>query len=200
MASLSGKVFAVTGAGSGIGLATAKILAARGASLGLADINQESLESLKASFKSSGYDSFEVFPLDIQNRSDVKDWLHKIRERFGNLNGCANIAATIGDSLQQHHIWEADKADFDHVINVNAGGLFNCLGEELKPGTMEEGGSIVNVASLTGLKGYAKCASYAASKHAVIGLTKVAAIEAGPRAIRVNAIAPYVKSCSIHVQ
>lgn len=193
MASLIGKVFTVTGAGSGIGLATAKLLAARGAALGLGDVNQRSLESLKDALSSSGHVQFKIFPLDVRQRSEVQSFILKTREAFGKLDGCANIAATIGEGLAKHNIWEAENTDFDLVMNVNAGGTFNCLAEQLRPNVLEDGGSIVNVASLTGLKGYPKAAAYAASKHAVVGLTKVAALEGGPRAIRVNAVAPYVK-------
>lgn len=75
-------------------------------------------------------------------------------------------------------------------MDVNARRVANCPAEQLRPGFLDGGGSIVNVASLSGLKRYPKCASYVASKHAAVGLTRAAALEAGPRNIRVNAVAP----------
>lgn len=191
MASLEGKVFALTGAASGIGLSTARVLAARGASLSLSDVNKAGLEAAVASLSNGQHQGkFAAFHTDVADRSSVRDFVQNTLKQFGKLDGCANIAGVAGKDLGVNSLWESDSADFDFVMAVNAKGVFNCLTEELQPSVLQEGGSIVNIASIAGLRAMPKSASYCASKHAVIGLTRCAADDAGPRGIRVNAVAP----------
>ncbi len=203
MSSLSGKTIAITGAASGIGLATAKLLARQGARLSLADIQQDRLGSVAEELRSNcgeGGGAVDVLAsvVDVRDRSQVEDWMTRTISHFGGgpLDGAANLAATEG-----RHVGAAGLAvrnltddEFDHVMDVNCKGVLNCVRAQLKvikEGTGGRGGgSIVNASSLAGLMGYASHAAYCASKHAVIGITRSAAKEEGAKGVRVNAIAP----------
>ncbi|OCK76393.1 NAD(P)-binding protein [Lepidopterella palustris CBS 459.81] len=153
--SFEGKVIALTGAGQGIGLATARLLASRGATVSLADANPATLAEVE---KESKEKKRPVFVTVVDITTTV--------EQFGRLDGAANIPGTI------------DGDDWNLVIGVNVTGMMNCLRTELRH--LVDGGSIVNIS----------CCAYVASKHAVIGLTRVAARDYGRRGIRVNTVAP----------
>ncbi|KAK5309356.1 hypothetical protein LTR93_012232, partial [Exophiala xenobiotica] len=120
----------------------------------------------------------------------VKDWIKATTDKLGPLDGAANIAGIGGQNLMFSRIWEYSSEEYDLVNDVNGKGVFHCLAEQLTPGVMKDGSSVVSIASVPGLKGLDRTAVYTASKHAVVGLTKVAALDAGARGIRVNAIAP----------
>lgn len=173
-----------------MGFETAKWLASEGASLVIGDINKQGLSSAKDSIQAAGNDSVEIFVVDIRDRSAVRAFLEYAKSRFGRLDGCAFIAGAIGKNMNIHHIWELDNSEYDFIMSVNATGLFNCLAEALRPGMLSDGGSIVTASSICGLRGLARSSAYCGSKHAVIGLSRAAAIEAGPRNIRVNCVAP----------
>jgi NAD(P)-dependent dehydrogenase (short-subunit alcohol dehydrogenase family) len=111
-------------------------------------------------------------------------------KQFGKVDGCANVAGVSGKEVSVRPVWEASSEDYDFVNAVNARGVFNCLSEQLRPGVVSEGGSVVNVSSIAGIRAMPKSAAYVASKHAVVGLTRVAAADAGPRNIRVNSVNP----------
>ncbi|RMZ68334.1 3-oxoacyl-[acyl-carrier- ] reductase [Pyrenophora seminiperda CCB06] len=192
MASLAGKAFVLTGGASGIGLATARVLASKGASLYIGDSN---LEALKASLPSISQlavngELIKTAKLDVRDRADVRAFLQKAKAEFGELHGAANIAGITGKGMGVSKIWELDTEEYEQVMAVNAKGIFNCLAEELHPDMLKPGSSIVNMASINGLRANSGGSPYVASKHAVVGLTKSAAIEAGPREIRVNAVEP----------
>ncbi|KAI7781197.1 3-oxoacyl-(acyl-carrier-protein) reductase [Diaporthe eres] len=185
--SLEGKVFAITGGASGIGLATAKSLAQKGAIVCVADVNQTALDSA-GSFFNSQKRSFKTSILDVSKRSDVESWIGSIVSEFGRLDGAANVAGIIGKGHGRDAVTDLDDGEWDRIIAVNLTGMMYCLRAELS--RVVDGGSIVNVASIHGTKGFARHAAYDASKHGVIGLTKAAAQENGPREVRVNAVAP----------
>ncbi|KEF56745.1 uncharacterized protein A1O9_06935 [Exophiala aquamarina CBS 119918] len=189
MATLQGKSILLTGGASGIGLDTAKLLLSKGANLVVGDFNEEALNKVSDEIRAAGKGKVILQTVDVRERSQVRNLVETAVKEFGGLDGCANIAGTAG-SLGSKYIWEMDGCDYDTVMDVNAKGVFYCLAEELKPGVLVEGASIVNVASILSLRGVLRSSAYIASKHAVQGLTKAAAIDAAERGIRVNCVAP----------
>ncbi|KAM5343500.1 hypothetical protein ACJ41O_012037 [Fusarium nematophilum] len=186
-APLLGKVFAITGGASGIGLATAKLLSSRGATVCIADIEQRALKEADAFFNSVKA-SFMTTKLDVSQKAQVESWIESIVREYGRLDGAANVAGIIGRSHGTVAITELEDSEWDRILGVNLTGTMYCLRAELKH--IADGGSIVNVSSIHGSKGFAKHAAYDASKHAVNALTKVAALENGHREVRVNSVAP----------
>ncbi|KIW22099.1 uncharacterized protein PV07_12515 [Cladophialophora immunda] len=183
MASFEGKVIAIIGA-SGIGLATAQILASRGATVSIADANPQVLDAALHSM-TSGPDkrAHTAMVVDVRESKQVDAWMDKVIAEYGGLDGAVNLAGVIRENrpirTETDEVWKL-------TMDVNATGIFNCLRAQLNH--IRDGGSIVNASSVAGLTGLYGVASYAASKWAVIGLTKVASRE-NPT-VRVNAIAP----------
>lgn len=190
MPHLDGKVLAVTGAASGIGRATAQILISAGASVSLGDVNTEGIRELKDSYPQEVQDRIITFEVDVSDRKSVSAFVAHTIRTFSHIDGLAHIAAIAGPSLSRKKIWEVENSEFQRIYRVNAEGTFNVLSEFLKPGIMAEGGSIVVIGSYSGLRGMINTATYGSSKAAVMHLAKVAAIEAAPRKIRVNVVAP----------
>lgn len=184
MASLQGKVIAVTGAATGIGRATARLLASRGATLSLCDTNAEQLQKTVESFEGGAGDHLTT-TVDVSKSEQVNAWIASSVKKFGKLDGAANIA---GIGPRTSSIRDLTDKDWDLVNSVNAAGVFYCVRAQLAQ--MKSGGSIVNCASVAGLSAGAGSAEYTASKHAVVGITKQAAFEEGANGIRVNAVAP----------
>ena len=188
-----GKVIAITGAASGMGLATAKMLASRGAIVSLGDMNESLLQTTAKDIISAGGHAFAT-TLDVRNRSAVESWIFETVKREGKLDGAVNLAGVAGKQIGVATIEDIEDDAWDFVIDVNLRGVLNCMRAEIKAmGNPKEGGrgaSIVNASSVAGIIGMPKNGAYIASKHAVVGLTRAAAKECGPRAIRVNAIAP----------
>jgi len=190
-----GKVIAITGAASGIALATAKMLASRGAIISLADVNEPHLIAAAKEIASTGGE-VSTTVLDVRDRKAVEAWIGGTVEKHGRLDGAANLAGVIGKQSGKANIEDIEDEDWDFVLGVNLVGILNCLRAEIKAmgnpkeSGKEKGTSIVNAASLLGMMSQSKNAAYIASKHAVVGLTRAAAKECGERGIRVNAIAP----------
>ena len=187
MSEFKGKVIAITGAASGMGLEAAKLLASKGAKVSLADVQEDPLNTAAAEIEKSGGTAIATV-VDVRNRAQVEDWIKKTVDKFGKLDGAANIAGVIGKQNNMATISEIDDDDWDFVVGVNQKGLLNCLRAEIP--YFNDGGAIVNAASVAGVIGFARNASYAASKHAVVGLTRTAAKELGPRNIRCNCFCP----------
>ena len=197
MTSLAKKVIVVTGAASGMGLATAIGLFVRGADLSISDISEEGLEkavsAMNAAATSKGTSNTIITTVvDIRDSDQVDHWIAKTVKHFGRLDGAANVAGVIGKNYGVHKLTELSNEEWDFIHGTNLRGLFYCMRAELR--VMANGGSLVNCSSVTGLEGHAKNAAYSASKHGVIGLTRSAANEVGERGIRVNVIAPSVSS------
>jgi len=183
--SLQGKRIAITGSASGIGLATAQILASRGAILSLADVNQSKLESALSSLENK--EKHIITVVDVRSSSAVNSWLSDTASKLGGLDGLANIA---GVCVFNSPLKDETDENWNFVMDVNAKGTFNTNRAALQH--LSTNGAIVNVASIAGLRGLGGMSVYTASKHAVVGLTKAVAKEVGGlgKGIRVNAVAP----------
>lgn len=188
MASLRGKVIAISGAAGGMGGATAAVLASRGATLSLADVDikvvDQVADELRAKFKADVFTS----QVDVTKTVQVDQWIDATIKQFSKLTGAVNMAGILGKEFGIKSAHEVSDEEFDRVMAVNARGLMACQRAELR--VLEDGGSIVNIASISAKVGFPKAIAYAASKSAVLALTRVAAAEAGERKIRVNAVAP----------
>ncbi|OHW97491.1 aba4 protein [Colletotrichum incanum] len=185
----SDKVIAITGAASGIGLATAHLLASRGAKLSLADTNKEGLIEVQLNIQSQ-YPQVEVLitAADVTDYEQIESWTVSTVDHFGKLDGAANLAGVIPKSVGKSGLIDQDFEEWDFVMGVNLKGVMHCLKAQLA--VIQNHGSIVNASSIAGLQGRPYNGAYTASKHAIIGLTRTAAKEVGLRGIRVNAICP----------
>ncbi|TVY37468.1 Levodione reductase [Lachnellula occidentalis] len=193
MTSLEGKVITVTGAASGMGLATAMGIFNRGADISISDISEVGLEKAVSAIKAAAAskttsNTVITTVVDIRDSDQVDSWIAKTVKYFGRLDGSANVAGVIGKNYGIHELTELSNEEWDFIHGTNLRGLFYCMRAQLR--AMTTGGSLVNCSSVTGLEGHAKNAAYSASKHGVIGLTRSAANEVGERGIRVNVIAP----------
>ncbi|KAF5023781.1 hypothetical protein F66182_4137 [Fusarium sp. NRRL 66182] len=185
--SLDSKVFAVTAGGQGIGLAIARVLASRGASLSLADINGETLAQVKAEFEANKW-PVTVTTLDVRDAGQVNSWIEHTVHTFGRLDGAANVVGVIGRQFGKAAVTEIEDEDWNFVLGVNVTGTMNSLRAELRH--LADGGSIVNISSNLGSRGEAGGSAYVTSKHALTGLTRCAAKDFAHRGIRVNTVAP----------
>jgi NAD(P)-dependent dehydrogenase (short-subunit alcohol dehydrogenase family) len=187
-ARLQDKVVIVTGASSGLGAAVAMVLANDGAKVVLAARRQDKGEEVLRRIVSSGGDGLFI-RTDVTRRDDLENMVARTVERFGCLDGAVNNAGVPGPARTP--VADIDEAGWDAVIETNLKAVFMSMKYEI-PAMLAHGkGAIVNVSSIYGLKpsdlGHA---AYCASKHAVIGLSKTAAIDYGDRGIRVNVVCP----------
>jgi NAD(P)-dependent dehydrogenase (short-subunit alcohol dehydrogenase family) len=187
-----GKVIALTGGASGIGLAAAQNVHARGASIAIADVDQAALDKAAGLFKES--ERVLYTKLDVTDSKAVNSWIASVVQKFGKLDGAANCAGVIGKIHGNRLVSEIDDEQWDLIMRVNLTGMMYCLRAELQ--NLQDSGSIVCIASIQGVMGFAKHAAYSASKHGVVGLVRSAAKEFGERNIRVNAVTPYVPDFS----
>jgi len=187
MASLQGKVIAITGAASGIGLALTKLAASRGAKLALADIQRENLDQLVSELKSSGVEVVGT-RVNVASHQEVDDWIASTVKHFGRLDGAANLAGVEGKKAVSASFLDQSNEEWDFILSINLTGLMYCVRAQVR--VMEKGSAIVNAASIAGLMGRPGICAYSVSKHGVVGLTKTVAKEVGPKGIRVNAVAP----------
>ena len=183
--SVAGKTAIVTGAATGIGAATARLLAARGARVLAAGLQPEELRETVAAIEAEGGEAVAI-DADVSDPAQIEAVAAQAQEAFGGTDILVNNAAIY--PLGPWH--EADAAEWDAVFATNVRGYF-LLAKAVRPQMVARGGgSIVNVASVTFYWGEAGLLSYVASKGAVIGFTRSLAREAGPEGIRVNAVAP----------
>lgn len=186
-----GQTVIVTGAASGIGLATALRVAREGGRVVASDLSEEGLDKLVAEY---GELSFMPVAGDISQEDAVQ---RVVAAASGRIDALANVAG-IMDSFQPVH--ELDDATWERVLNVNLTSMMRLM-RAVVPTMLASGyGSIVNVSSEAGLRGSAAGAAYTVSKHAVIGLTRSSAVMYGRRGIRVNAVAPGGTRTNIHAE
>ncbi|KAJ0167255.1 Levodione reductase [Colletotrichum tanaceti] len=170
------KVIAVTGAASGIGLATAHLLASRGARLSLADINEQGLRDVQSDIRTRHAEAeIVISAVDVTNYDQVEKWTASTVEHFGRLDGAANLAGVIPKSAGTKGLADQDLDEWEFVMGVNLTGVMHCLKAQLS--VMRDDGSIVNASSIAGLQGRPNNGAYTASKHAILGLTRTAAKE-----------------------
>ncbi|SAL42248.1 Short-chain dehydrogenase/reductase SDR [Caballeronia turbans] len=183
---LDGKAIIVTGAARGIGRAAAYALGEAGASLALADLDEEGLQETAEYLKRSGVQVMAV-KTNVAREPDVAALVERAVTKFGRIHGAFNNAGVEQRNAALHEMTEEQ---WDVVMDVNLKGVFLCLKHEIAAMLKSGGGAIVNTSSGLGRVAIPNAAEYCASKAAVLGVTKSAAVEYGARGIRVNAVLP----------
>jgi NAD(P)-dependent dehydrogenase (short-subunit alcohol dehydrogenase family) len=181
-ADLQDKVVLVTGAGSGIGEACARRVAAGGARVAVVDIDADAADQVATDLP----DALGI-RADVADEDSVAEMIATTVAHFGRLDGAVNNAGVSGGFFK---VGDYPLDDWRRVMRVNLDGVFLCLREEVRAMRGNGGGSIVNMASVLAAAGYPEQAAYVTSKHALVGLTKVAGLDHAADGIRVNALGP----------
>jgi NAD(P)-dependent dehydrogenase (short-subunit alcohol dehydrogenase family) len=183
---MQGKVALVTGAASGLGLATAKAFAEAGAAVAMADWNEEAVKAAAEKLAKDGHKTLAI-KCDVSDDKQVEEMVNKTIATFGQLDYAYNNAGV------QNELAEAadqTREDFDKVTSINYRGVWSCMKYELQQMRNQGGGAIVNCSSIGGIRAGAQRGVYHGAKHGVIGLTVSAAVEYAGRGIRINCVSP----------
>lgn len=182
---LKGNVAIVTGGGQGIGRAIAEVLASHGADIVIADVNQDMAEKTASEIGSGGTKTLAV-KVNVASAAEVKSMVDSVLAQWGGVDILVNNAGIARDAL----LLRMKDEDWDAVLSVNLKGTFHCIKAVLPTMSKQRRGRVVNIASVVGAIGNVGQANYAASKAAVMGLTRTVAREYASRGITVNAVAP----------
>jgi NAD(P)-dependent dehydrogenase (short-subunit alcohol dehydrogenase family) len=182
----SGKVALITGAATGMGLAAAQAFADAGAAVVLADFKEEAVKAAAQELVTAGHKALAV-RCDVSDDSQVAAMVDRTVAEFGRLDAAFNNAGVMARIAP---IADSTREDWDRVIGINLRGVWGCMKHELRQMERQGNGAIVNNASVGALTGNPGIASYIASKHGVVGLTRTAALEYVKRGIRINAVNP----------
>jgi len=184
--SLMGRVIIITGAAGGIGRATARLCAARGASVMLADIHDAAGKELAASIRDEG-DSAAYMRADVSREEDVNALVGTAVSTFGGLHAAFNNA---GIDTGHNGVADQQLTQWERNIAVNLTGIFLCMKHEVAHMLTRHGGSIVNTSSVAGAVGVGTSTDYVSAKHGVVGLSRSAAVDYSGRGVRVNVVLP----------
>src|SRR3954451_17455139 len=182
----TGKVALITGAGAGMGLATARAFAEAGAAVVLADFNEDAVRTAAEKLKDAGRKALAI-RCDVSDDAQVAAMVDRTVAEFGRLDAAFNNAGVMARIAPTA---DSTSEDWDRVIGINLRGVWSCMKYELRQMERRGSGAIVNNASVGALTGNPGIGSYIASKHGVVGLTRTAALEYIKHGIRVNAVNP----------
>lgn len=180
------KTAVVTGAGSGIGRASAIAFAKEGAMVMVSDIDTKGgMETVRLIQAFGGVAQF--FQCDVSKSNQVEELMNEVIKAFGRLDFAVNNA---GISMRPGLTVDIDEEEWDRVISINLKSVWLCMKYEIPRMLEQGGGAIINMSSLAGIRGRGNTVAYSASKHGIIGITKTAALEYAKKGIRINAVCP----------
>jgi NAD(P)-dependent dehydrogenase (short-subunit alcohol dehydrogenase family) len=183
---LVGKIALVTGGGGGIGRATSLAYAREGAKVAVVDINGTAAREVAEAIKADQGDAIAI-ETDVSSSDQVAAMVEQVVAHFGRLDIAFNNA---GVDIEHEPLAKTSEEIFDTLMSINVKGVWLCMKFEIQQMLKQGGGAIVNTSSIGGLIGAPRQPIYGATKHAVLGMTKAAAVEYGRKGIRINAVCP----------